>query len=159
MRARTISSFLGAALIATCLATAAWAAASSTKQCRDDGKAEYKACRDACQETYQVAKDMCRNVSHDCAETCRSARQTCTAGPLDALDACKAACATQFDSDKEPCKQLPADSAERDACIDAAQVTAFQCRDVCRETLDDAALAQCRKQFKDCIAACPPPPQ
>ena len=159
MGAKAISSFLGALLMTVCLTPAVRANSSSVKQCKNDGKDEFKACRDACQEAYQVSKDMCRNISHDCAETCRAARQTCTAGPLDALDACKQACATQFDSDKAPCTQLPKDSAERDACVDAAQVKAFQCRDTCRENLDGAALAQCRKQFTSCIKACPPPPQ
>lgn len=159
MRASLSSSFVGALLIAAGLTSAAWADSSSLSQCKDDAKQENKACRDACQEAYQVSKDMCRNISHDCAETCRAARSTCVTPPLDALDACKQGCETQFDADKEPCKLLDKGSAERDACVDAAQVKAFQCRDTCRENLDHAALKQCYKQFRACLTACPPPPQ
>ena len=159
MRLMLISSLFGAALIATCISATARADSASTQQCKDDAKQEFQACKATCQESYQVAKDMCRNVSHDCAEGCRATRDTCVAPPLDALDACKQACQTQFEADKEPCTQLEKGSAERDACIDAAQVKAFQCRDTCRENADHATLSQCYKQFRNCIRACPPPPQ
>ena len=159
MRRRVFSSACAALFVAACFAGTARADSSSTKQCKDDGKQEYQTCRDACQEAFQVSKDMCRNVSHDCAETCRATRDSCVAPPLDALDACKQACQTQFDADKEPCKQLAEGSAERDACVDAAQVKAFQCRDTCRENADHATLQQCYKQFRSCIKSCPPPPQ
>ncbi|HVO22675.1 MAG TPA: hypothetical protein VMW56_03500 [Candidatus Margulisiibacteriota bacterium] len=153
------ASVLAVLLVATWISGPAHADNSSTQQCKDDGKQEFQACRAACQEAYQVSKDMCRNVSHDCAEGCRASRDSCVAGPLAALDACKQGCATQFEADKEPCTQLEKRSAERDACVDAAQVKAFQCRDTCRENVDHTALQQCYKQFRSCIKACPPPPQ
>ena len=157
MRAQSISSLLGALFIASSLAPAA--RANDIKQCKDDGKQEYKACRDTCQENFQISKDMCRNISHDCAETCRATRESCESGPSAALDACKQGCDTQLDADKQPCKQLEKGSAERDTCVDAAQVKAFQCRDTCRENSDHAAIQQCYQQARDCIKACPPPPQ
>jgi len=156
MRAKSISSLVGALLVASCLTPGARA---DVKQCKNDGKQEYQACRDACQENFQVSKDMCRNISHDCAETCRATRETCESGPSAALDACKQVCETQLDADKQPCTQLAKGSAERDACVDAAQVAAFQCRDLCRENSDHAAIQQCYQQARDCIKACPPPPQ
>jgi len=159
MRSLSVSQFLGVLLIATCFNGAARADSSSTQQCKDDGKQEFQACRAACQEALQVSKDMCRNVSHDCAEGCRASREGCEAGPQAALDDCKQNCETQFEADKAPCKDLEKGSAERDACIDAAQVKAFQCRDTCRESVDHVALQQCYKQFRSCIRACPPPPQ
>jgi hypothetical protein len=56
------------------------------------------------------------------------------------------------------CRQLYAEgTAERDQCIDNAQVDAFRCRDQANEDARPG-LQACKQQFQACVQICPPPP-
>lgn len=126
-------------------------------QCVLDAKSAKQLCTQTCQDNFRMAKDDCRNVDHDCADTCRGVRDTCLAPIYAVLQSCLDVCNTTLDSAKTDCRALYAKgSDDRNHCIDAAQITAFMCRDTCRENLDRAALRECRKAFHQCMVACPP---
>ena len=125
-------------------------------QCIQDAIATRVECKALCQENFQMDKDECWDVPHECAETCRSARETCVDEALDDLDVCLIPCSDTLAAAKEDCRGLyPLGSQDLDRCIDAAQLTAFICRDDCRESIHLAAeLKSCRKTFRVCIKAC-----
>jgi hypothetical protein len=75
-----------------------------------------------------------------------------------ALEACVDGCRARLQVDKGSCP--PVGDPGRDACVDAAQIQAFICRDDCREAWRNdpatvAGLANCREIFRGCVAACP----
>ncbi|MCX8071145.1 MAG: hypothetical protein N3C12_01655 [Candidatus Binatia bacterium] len=137
--------------------------------CVADAAHERNLCRDLCRENFQAAKDLCRNINHGCADACRAMRQTClegspdNPGPLATLRSCIDTCNAALDAEKNRCRteQCPEGSPDRetclDACIDAAQVVAFHCRDGCRERARPG-IKLCRDSFRACIRACPPAP-
>lgn len=158
MRAIGIASSVGTLLAGVLLSTSTAWAVMPNPMCVDDAAAQKKLCKMTCQEQFHVDVDECRNVDHDCADACRAGRQGCFDGPLSALQTCIAGCKSTLDQVKADCRtQFPdPEDPQRDACIDAAQVVAFQCRDACREALDRDALKACRIGFRACIRACPP---
>ena len=124
--------------------------------CKDDAKLALLDCKAACREDLQVAKDACRNRDHACAEQCRADRDLCKQPYLDQLAADIADCKTTRDGEIQTCKDLYAEGTpERDACIDQAQVVAFQCHDLARENARPW-LNGCRDNFMTCITECPP---
>jgi hypothetical protein len=128
--------------------------------CVQDGKDARNDCVSTCQESFRIAKDTCRNVNHDCADLCRVAYDQCIEDDptLVALTTCKAGCQTNLESVKADCRLRHTEGTpERDACIDAAQLLAFVCRDNCRENNNAGpALKACREDFRECIKLCPP---
>jgi hypothetical protein len=129
----------------------------SPAECQVAAKTAYKACLAECREDYQIAKDACRNRDHECVEQCRSDRHDCRAPILVELAADVAACNATRDAAIQTCRDdNPPDSPELDACIDQAQVVAFQCRDQAREEAKPG-LHGCRVDFRSCVLACPPP--
>lgn len=142
------------AVLAMLALVSAAAPSQASDSCRDEAKQTYKDCGGACKEDYQAAKDSCLNRDHQCVEACRADRYDCmqATGLDDAINACNdtlAAARAQCRADH------PAGSPERDACVDQAQVVAFQCRDSARETAKPAVKA-CRVAFLSCAKACPP---
>jgi hypothetical protein len=135
-------------------------AAQTDPHCIREAAHEYLFCRAACREAYQVAKDECRDIDHDCADACRAGLDACLdgpSGPLTLLEACREECSETLEGAKAACREAHAEGTpERDACIDAAQLVAFGCRDTCREGVAEAVRA-CRFAFRSCILACPPP--
>ncbi len=126
--------------------------------CLRNAKDAYTACLAECREDYQIAKDACRNRDHECVEACRVQRHDCRAPIRAQLEADIAACNATRDAAIQTCRdQNPPDSPELDACIDQAQVVAFQCRDQARENAKPG-FAACRADFRACVQACPPPP-
>ena len=127
------------------------------RACRRTAKAEYKACQAVCREDFQVSKDACRNRDHACVEECREARHACRQPILDQLEADIATlCTAPKAAAIAVCEAThPPESEALDACIDQAQVVAFQCRDGLREEARPA-LEVCRTGFRTCVLACPP---
>jgi hypothetical protein len=155
---RTLGLVLAAALVA---AGALPAAASVDPQCILDAQARRKACHAECRNDYFEAKDLCRNVDPVCGANCRQQRTDCLAPLLASLDACLDDCQADLETAKGLCP--PPGDPGRDACIDAAQVAAFICRDDCRERWRADPVVQlgrqfCREQFRACMRGCPPPP-
>ena len=147
--------------VAGWLTASAAAAVQANPECVASARNNRKVCVLACQEEFQVEKDACRNINHECAEDCREIRKACFDVPLSTLRACVQAANDALEAainDPETgCKALhPAGTPERDQCIDAAQVTAFQARDACREGLNREALKACRKAHRACLRLCPP---
>jgi hypothetical protein len=138
-------------------------AKSPNAGCVKDAAQAKVLCKAQCEQTFLAAKDLCRNIDHDCADQCRAGLVLCLEGsnqdgPLPVLDACVDTCNATLETAKANCRQLyPQGSADRANCIDQAQVTAFQCRDTCREGVA-AAIRACRMTFHTCIMACPAPP-
>ena len=140
-------------------------------QCKDDVKAEFRSCKSDCKTEYRTDKDLCRNVDPVCGTACRAIRAACIEPFEEAVDACKDVCRGTLADAKVVCKLIE-DAEARDLCIDAAQITAFICKDDCREdtTVDDPntpevdpipwreGLKACRQISRACIKACPPPP-
>jgi hypothetical protein len=160
------------------LATIWVTSATADLACRLQAKEEFRACKADCKNDYRSAKLGCRNVDPACGLGCMAGRQVCrdsvddilATGQLpgggtldncaDGTDGCKAGLQAAKDACGAPC--APGDQA-CDACVDAAQVTAFVCRDDCRESWRSngvvAALKEsCTTTFRACIGACPPLP-
>ena len=133
---------------------------SGKKQCVADAKSEKKTCTQVCKDDFLASVDSCRNVDHDCADAAREARQGCVTDVLDELAQCVTTNCGTFVQLIADCRtQFAAGTAERDACVDGAQVQLFQCRDQCRESVKVfAGLKTCRQEFKADIKACPAAP-
>jgi hypothetical protein len=130
---------------------------AARKACKDDAKALFKMCAADCQEAKQLARDTCLDRDHACVEDCRAMRESCRAPYVGQRDNDVAACNLTRETAIDDCRNTTgAGTPERDACIDQAQVTAFQCRDTARENVADA-LRSCRLAFQECAEACPPP--
>jgi hypothetical protein len=128
-------------------------------QCVADARAEAKTCAQLCRDDFRAAKDSCRNLDHDCAEAAREQREACVSDVLTALTACVTTECSAYAEQIEQCREThPLGSAERDACIDNAQLLRFQCRDACRESVQlHPGLRECRVEFRAAIKACPKP--
>jgi hypothetical protein len=157
-RALATAFTLGVAM-AGLLAASHAKAVETDPQCVASEANEMAFCKAVCQANFKTAKDLCRNIDHDCAETCRAGLEGCLDGPngpLTQLDACRIGCADDLESAVTNCRNTTTiGTPERDQCVDAAQVLAFQCRDTCREGVA-TGLRQCRDLLKGCIQACPP---
>lgn len=128
--------------------------AGQAAECVTAAKGEYLSCKTDCVETLQAAKDACRGKDHACVEQCRGERMLCRADS--GFDAAIDACQAQLDIDRANCQTAyPTPGPGRDTCIDQAQVAAFQCRDLARETYRPA-LKACRSTFRLCVSECPP---
>lgn len=169
---RTVLFSLGA-LVGVALAGGV---ALADAQCKVAARDEYLACKADCKEEYRSAKFVCRNIDPTCGLACRAGRAACmdvvesilatgqlpgggtladcatgTDGCKQTLEAAKTACGAPCTPGDQVC----------DDCVDAAQVTAFVCRDTCRERwranpIVTATKDGCRSSFKACIDVCPP---
>ena len=133
---------------------AAVSTAQAGNPCIGDAKVTFTECKGDCKEAYQVAKDQCRNKDHDCMEGCRAGRAECILNS--SLDEDLAVCRDTLRAAKQACRDNPENDteAELDACIDAAQVTAFLCRKTARRNAKPA-ISACRAGFRACAQACP----
>jgi len=139
------------------LAVALGAPAARGNPCIQDARGEFRDCKARCVEDFQIAKDACLNRDHQCVEVCRAKREDCREAT--GIDQAFAACDATLASAKQDCRnRFPEGSADRDRCIDQAQIVAFQCRDDAREQFGPA-LKGCRRQFRACARACGPPEQ
>ena len=143
-------------------ATAAVADQPSGRACANAARQAVLSCREQCTETFRDAKFECKDVEPACGRTCLGTRETCVETALQPLVDCLGGCRDALATAKNDCQtQCGEDSACLDACIDQAQVTAFTCRDTCKETFEtgggEAAVDQCRDDFKACVRACPGP--
>jgi hypothetical protein len=154
---RTQALLFSVALLAG-LAPAGGAEATSRRAirtCVAEASLELRECKAPCQEGKQAASDLCLRRDHECVEVCRAERESCRddTGLEDALALCRAA----LEEARQQCRATtPPDTPERDACIDAAQVAAFRCRDAARE-IGRPLLRDCRRAFGTCARACAPP--
>jgi hypothetical protein len=127
------------------------------RACKLDARDVLRRCVAGCREDFQLDKDTCLNRDHDCVEACRAARSDCRAPILEAHEAALVVCADERQSAIEVCRSLyAADTPERDACVDQAQLATFACRDAAREEAKPG-LRVCREDFIACAVACPPP--
>jgi hypothetical protein len=125
------------------------------RACKAEARDVFVECAADCVEAKQLARDTCLDRDHACVEECRADRAECLTAPLATRASDFAACKATRDGAVANCPP-PGDPA-RDACIDAAQVVAFQCRDDARERVHDD-IALCRDGFRTCAQVCPPPP-
>lgn len=154
MKCRTSKIMLLAAA-ATLVLVSVPDAFAGPRPCVREATRDAKDCTADCKETLQAAKDTCLNRDHACVEVCRADRSQCR---LDSgIDATLDACNDSLEARRAQCRaDNPTPGPARDACIDAAQIDAFKCRDAARE-LARPLLKQCRKTFRACANACPPP--
>lgn len=150
-------------------------AQAGTASCIADARANFLSCRHACRSDFIDTRFACRNVQPACGEACLAGRQQCLddadailktgqlpgggtlASCTGGTDACKATLQAAKQTCGAPCQ---VGDAQCDACVDAAQTVAFQCRDTCREswrtdTTVVAVVASCRTSFRGCVTACP----
>jgi hypothetical protein len=118
-------------------------------QCKLDAKADAKLCKAACREERQVQRDLCLDRDHVCVEGCRSGRDACRQPVEDTREAAIASCNATRDTTVAGCAE--GDS----ACVEAAFVAAFQCRDAAREAARPN-LEACGDGFQACAGSCPP---
>jgi hypothetical protein len=127
--------------------------------CKSDAKTAYLACKGnepgGCREEFQSQKDLCLNRDHACVEGCRADRDACRQPIEDQLDADLAACKATKTAAVANCLALYPEGPDRDACVTAALVDAFQCRDQARENAKPG-FTGCRDAFRACATACPP---
>ena len=151
------------------------ATAQATSECSVAAADAFRTCKADCKDEFRAAKLSCRGVEPVCGTACQAGRQVCFdavdaaldtgqvpgGGTLtnctDGTDGCKARLQTDKATCGAPC--APGNTV-CDTCVDGFQVTAFGCRDTCREswrsnTTLDALRDSCRATFKACIAACP----
>jgi hypothetical protein len=127
--------------------------ARACNSCLTEAKQNFKDCKAAATETLQATKDACVNRDHDCVEVCRADRYDCQQAT--GLDAAITQCNDTLAAAKAQCRaDYSAGSNQRDACIDQAQVVAFQCRSSERKAAR-RPLVQCRRGFRACARACP----
>jgi hypothetical protein len=151
MTSRSLVGSLSSAVLAVLVTTSV---ARADAACILEAKVELRDCKTTCNEDAQVAKDACSNRDHACMEVCRAKREECRLAT--GIDDAFAACQATLDQAKQNCRNThPAGSSELDACIDQAQVVAFQCRDSAREKARPA-LRACRAAFRECATSCPP---
>ncbi len=142
------------AVLATAVVFLAAGHARAADPCMADAKQEARDCKATCTEDYQAAKDACLDRDHPCVEACRAERYDCRQAT--GIDDAIAACNATLEGARQTCRDsYPAGSPERDACVDQAQVVAFQCRDSAREAAKPAIKA-CRAGFRTCARACAP---
>ena len=138
-------------LAAVALTAAVASAQTTTSECRLEAKTEYNTCKAGCREAFQADKDDCRNCDHQFAEGCRAARAVCVDPFEEILEGCLDVCRADLAAAKALCAEGD------DACIDAAQVAAFICRDPCREDpVVRDGIKNCRVIFRGCMQLCPP---
>ncbi|MHC1743341.1 MAG: hypothetical protein AB9873_09960 [Syntrophobacteraceae bacterium] len=137
-------------------------AANPVRACVDLAKSASLLCTGGCSEERQVAGDACREKDHACMEECRSARTLCLSPITMRLEVAILTCNADRDAAIENCKLITdPNTRERDACTDAAQVDAFQCRDAEREKARTGVgvyapgMQSCRDQFPVCVQSCP----
>ncbi|MGH7894000.1 MAG: hypothetical protein ACREQL_04980 [Candidatus Binatia bacterium] len=130
-------------------------AQTTTAECRIQAKNDYLVCKLGCREANQSDKDNCRNCEHTFAEGCRASRAICVDPFEEILEGCLEVCRADLATAKGLC--VPGDPLAYDACIDAAQLAAFSCRDLCREdTVVRDGIKNCRLIFRGCMHLCPP---
>ena len=149
---KTLIGLLGGMIL---VGGAALAHASVDPACILQARADAKECRTGCGDQLRIDKDACRNVDHACGEACRAGRARCVEPFEEILQTCIDQCQSDLAAAKALCP--PEGDPARDACVDAAQVIAFQCRDTCREnqTVRDS-IKNCLAAFRACMRACPP---
>lgn len=148
---------LGIALLA---AGSARANDPAKHQCIQDARDTRNSCVRVCQDDFLASMDTCRGVNHDCAQTARDSRDACVSTVLQMLKQCFDDTCGGFKAAIDQCRiDFAMGTPERDACIDAAQLQNFQCRDGCRESVQlSSSLKACRDEFKTDLQACVPPP-
>ncbi len=123
--------------------------------CRQEAILEFTAAKDACKQDRRLAVDACRKLDHTCVEQCRADRDGCRAPIEAALETAVDTCRAARDEAVDVCRATTADDTpERDACVDAAQLANFQCRDAAREAARPERQA-CRDSFLSCVEVCP----
>jgi hypothetical protein len=157
MKKRIVFGFMAILFsIAWVMSSESFARVTIDPDCTKRAKSDLQTCISDCRESFQVSKDSCRNIDHDCAEDCRTEYDGCVSPILTDLGADLATCQAALDDARAACRvAFESGTANRDTCIDQAQVVAFTCRDGFREE-SQPALAACRVAFKGCILACPP---
>ncbi|MCU0231840.1 MAG: hypothetical protein MUC67_10755 [Acidobacteria bacterium] len=145
-------------LLGTLLAAPAAIADDTARACVSAARQEVRECRATCQDGFQAALDLCRKVDPQCGSACRAQRDACAAGPRRDRERAIRACNDLERTQVASCRmQFPNDVAQRDRCIDAAQIAAFVCRDNAREAVNDE-LRVCREGYRTCIDGCPTAP-
>lgn len=148
---------LAAMAVLVVLSVTSPARAEGVGPCMSAASHAYQDCKAGCRESYQLAKDTCHNRDHVCVEGCRDDRQSCRQPTVDTLNAALDGIEVDLMAAKQICRQLYGDgTAERDTCIDNAQVAAFIRRKAALKAAKPG-LALCRTQFKGCVMTnCPP---
>lgn len=122
--------------------------------CVREAAGDFAGCGAEAREAHQAATDLCLMRDHQCVEVCRAGRAGCVDDT--GIEGVLRGCSETLEDARETCRGLfGPGTAERDTCIDQAQVVGFQCRDGARETAKPA-LRVCRTTFKSCARACGP---
>ncbi len=147
-------------------------------ECKRQAIDDMRDCKVECKDEFKAAKLTCKGIDPVCGIGCLAGRQACRDDADAVLDSGQlpgggtlADCATGTDGCRAaleiaktgcgaPCA---IGNAVCDACVDAAQVTSFVCRDTCRErwradAVVTALRQTCKDSFQACTAACPPAP-
>ncbi len=142
--------------------------------CVQRARTDMVACVAQCRDDFRSARFTCRGIDPTCGKACLAGRQACVDDVADILttgqlpgggtlancaggtDQCRSDLRAARTACGAPCNANPT----CDACVDAAQVTAFVCRDTCRESWRRDAtvhglLEACRVSFRACVAQCP----
>ena len=128
-------------------------ATDPSRQCMKDAHSDRRDCNAVCTDNYQAAILLC---GAPCPQACGETRKACRGPVRDQLAVDIKACNDTRTAAIKLCRTLAkADpNFDKDACIDAAQITAFICRDDAREAAFPA-LNACNEAYQACVRACP----
>jgi hypothetical protein len=149
-------------------------AAGADNTCTQQARGTFRSCAAQCRDDLRTARFACRGVDPVCGKACLAGRQVCTdpieevletgqlpqSGTLEGCATGTRGCKADLEAARTACGPPCHGDATCDACVDGAQVTAFVCRDGCRESWRRNATVRamregCRTTFRACVAACP----
>jgi hypothetical protein len=143
---------------------------SGVKSCVTDAKDTYVECKTQCKSDFDDARGLCHGVAPGCFDACIDGRTDCVTAARQPLTDCLQGCEDALSQARQACRASSGCGGSSDpcstnanfiACMNPAQLTAFTCRDACRDNfrLDpnaQAALKACAKGFRACVKSCPP---
>jgi hypothetical protein len=124
----------------------------SRSACLKQTAARLAACQASCQSTLSAARMFCA-LEPGCQAACEAQLVACRLPVLARLTGDDTTCKTTFSSTQGGCLSIP-DPTARQACINAALATEFECRVVLPDQ-QAPAFDACRVTFQECALACP----
>jgi hypothetical protein len=130
-------------------------ASDTSKKCVQDGDCAGEGATGPCNNPPPTTLNNCPTGTNGCNAALQQARETCWAQNCAPGQTCSS-CSDSNITSMSACLE----------CIDPAQLTAFSCRDTCRDSFRLNGVVQsekalCKSTFRSCIKACPvltPPP-
>ena len=144
---------------------------AGAQTCRQQAKIDYKNCTTSCRSDFTDEKAGCLNITPGCFQACQDGRHDCVDTATQPLTDCLAQCQPPLAAAKAAGRTSCSCGGQGQpacgfnpcfiGCVSQPESIAFDCRNTCRgafklNTAAQAALAQCKSDFKTCLGNCPP---